>query len=55
MLLTEWNQDEAIEVAREEAREEGREEERNYFIELLNQGLTKEEIIERLQTKEEDS
>jgi len=26
MLLTEWNQDEALEVAREEAREEGREE-----------------------------
>jgi predicted transposase/invertase (TIGR01784 family) len=26
MLLTEWNQDEAIEVAREEAYEDGREE-----------------------------
>jgi len=56
MLLTEWNQDEAIEVAREEGREEGREEtreeERHYFLELLNQGLTIEEIKERLQNKE---
>jgi len=48
MLLGEWNQEEAIEVAREEAREEDRE----YFLELLNQDLTKEEIKERLQQKE---
>jgi len=53
MLLMEWNQDEAIEVAREEGREEAREEDRHYFLELLNQGLTIEEIKERLQKKEE--
>jgi len=56
MLLGEWNQDEAIEVAREEGREDGLEEgeeigmekERQYFLELLNQGLTIEEMRERL-------
>jgi hypothetical protein len=48
MLLTEWNQDEAIEVAREEAREEARES----FLELLEQGLTVEEIKKRLKQKE---
>jgi hypothetical protein len=52
MLLTEWNWDEALEVAREEAREDGREEgrekSRQHFLELLNQDLTKEEIKERL-------
>jgi len=60
MLLTEWNQDEAVEFAREEGREEGleeglekgreetRKEDRKYFLELLNQGLTIEEIKERL-------
>jgi len=56
MLLGEWNQEEAIEVAREEGREdgleEGREEERHYVLELLNQGLTIEEIKERLQREE---
>jgi predicted transposase YdaD len=56
MLMGEWNQKEAIEVAREEGmeygREEGREEERHYFLELLNQGLTVEEIKERLQKEE---
>jgi hypothetical protein len=44
MLLTEWNQDEAIEVAREE--------ERQYFLELLDQGLTIEEIKQRLKQEE---
>jgi uncharacterized protein (DUF2461 family) len=48
MLLTEWNQDEAIEVAREEAHEE----DRQFFLELLNQDLTKEEIKERLKQEE---
>jgi len=56
MLLTEWNLDEAIEVAREEGFEEGLEEGRmegrkkylQYVLELLNQGLTTEEIKERL-------
>jgi flagellar biosynthesis/type III secretory pathway protein FliH len=60
MLLTEWNQDEAIEVAREEAWEEGREEGREeaqeeyrqYFLELLEQGLTVEEIKEKNKKKE---
>jgi N-dimethylarginine dimethylaminohydrolase len=49
MLLTEWNQDEAIEVAREEAQEEYRQ----YFIELLDQGLTIREIKQRLNQKKE--
>jgi hypothetical protein len=51
MLLTEWNQDEAIEVAREEAREEAQEEYRQYFLELLDQGLTIREIKQRLNQK----
>jgi phosphotransacetylase len=53
MLLTEWNLDEAIEVAREEAREETREEDWEYFLELLDQGLTIEEIKERLKQEKE--
>jgi hypothetical protein len=52
MLLGEWDQEEAIEVAREEAREEAHEEAREHFLELLNQDLTIEEIKERLQQKE---
>jgi len=56
MLLGEWNQEEAIEVAREEALEDGieigmekgQEKSRQYFLELLNQGLTIEEIKARL-------
>jgi predicted transposase/invertase (TIGR01784 family) len=56
MLLGEWDQEEAIEVAREEGEETGREEahkeDRLYFLELLNQGLTIEEIKERLQQEE---
>jgi predicted transposase/invertase (TIGR01784 family) len=60
MLLTEWNWDDALEVAREEGwedglekgreegMEKGREESRLHFLELLNQGLTKEEIKLRL-------
>jgi len=34
---------------REEGHKEGREEERKYFLNMLNQGLTVEEIRERLQ------
>jgi hypothetical protein len=41
MLLTEWNQDEAIEVAREEGREE--------ILKLFERGLSIEEIKEKLQ------
>ena len=48
MLLEEWNMDDALAVAREEAWEECREEERSHFIKLLEQGLTVEEIKERL-------
>jgi len=44
MLLTEWNTEEAKVVWREEGREEGRQ----FFLELLNQGLTAEEIKQRL-------
>ena len=66
MLLTEWNLDEAKEVWREEAWEEGREagrEEgreagwvkgteagREYFLGLLNQGLSIDEIKLQLET-----
>jgi flagellar biosynthesis/type III secretory pathway protein FliH len=52
MLMSEWNQDEALEVAREEGREdgleEGREEGQQYVLELLDQNLTIEEIKQRL-------
>jgi len=53
MLLEEWNTEDAIAFAREESREETREEERAYFLKLLDQGLTIEEIKERL--KEESN
>jgi len=57
MLLGAWNWDTAKEVWQEEAREEGLEEglEKGmyYVLDLLNQGLTKEEINERIQKKEE--
>jgi predicted transposase YdaD len=43
------NRREAREEGREEGREEAHEEDRLYFLELLNQGLTIEEIKERLQ------
>jgi hypothetical protein len=48
MLLTEWNQDEYLEVACEEAREEGREEGREEILKLFEQGLSVDEIKERL-------
>jgi len=56
MILTEWNTEDAIAFAREEGREEGIEEGReeareNYkqqFLELINQGLTAEEIKQRI-------
>jgi len=53
MLITEWNQEEAIAVAREEGIEIGvektREEERKNFLELLHQGLSIDEMIQRLE------
>jgi len=52
MLLTEWNTEEAKVVWREEGFEDGlekgREEGRQFFLELLNQGLTAEEMKQRL-------
>jgi len=48
MLYTEWNWDTAFEVAREEAFEDGSEKTRQYVLELLDQGLTTEEIKQRL-------
>jgi hypothetical protein len=51
MLLTEWNWDDALEVAHEE----GRDENRQYVLELINQGLTIEEIKQRLNQQEEVS
>jgi hypothetical protein len=56
MLFTEWNWDDALEVAREEGREDGleegmeigREKSRQYFLDMINKGLTIEEIKERL-------
>ena len=44
MILEEWNTDDAIAFAREEGREDGREE----VMDLMAQGLTVEEIKERL-------
>ena len=53
MILTEWNTEDAIAFAREEeredGREEGREEEKQQMLELINQGLTVEEIKLKLQ------
>jgi flagellar biosynthesis/type III secretory pathway protein FliH len=55
MIFTEWNWDDALEVAREEGHEDGFEEgfekSRQYFLEMINQGLSIEEIKQRL-TKE---
>ncbi|GBU26698.1 hypothetical protein R84B8_00208 [Treponema sp. R8-4-B8] len=47
----EYDREMDIAVNRREAWEDGREEERKYFLELLEQGFTKEEIKERLQQK----
>ena len=56
MILTEWNTEDAIAFAREEGREEGRElgfelgreegldNERKYILELLEQGLSLEDV-----------
>jgi predicted transposase/invertase (TIGR01784 family) len=52
MLLEEWNMEDAEKVWREEAKEEGREEaryqERKHFFDLLDRGLSPEEIKQRL-------
>jgi len=53
MLYAEYDPEVEMRVVREEALEEGeeigQEKSRLYFLELLNQDLTKEEIKERLQ------
>ena len=57
MLITEWNTEDAIAVAREEGLEEGlerglergREDERKYVLELFSRGLAAEEIKQRLE------
>ena len=51
-LVGPWDHEEALEVAREEGREEIRKEVRRYFLELLNQGLSIDEIKVRLNQKE---
>ena len=52
MLTTEWNWDTAKKVwqdeAREEGREEGEEKSRKYFLEMIDHGLSIDEIKERL-------
>jgi len=52
MLTAEYDREMDIAVNRREAREEAHKEDRHYFLELLNQDLTKEEIKERLQREE---
>ena len=47
-LMAELDRNSKLHEAREEGREEGRNEERQYVIELLKQGLSSEEIIQRL-------
>ena len=67
MIFTEWNWDDALEVAREEGREDGLEEgmaqgmtqgmekSRQHFLEMISQGLSIEEIKRRLKQEEEIS
>ncbi len=71
MLLEEWNMEDAKKVWREEAREEGREEgmaigiekgrdegrlkERQRFFELLDRGLSAEEIKRQLSLENYDN
>jgi len=50
MLITEWSTEEAKQVWFEEGREEGREENIQYVLELLNQGLSADEIKQRLES-----
>jgi len=52
MLLEEWNMEDAIAFAREEAREDGREEGRQHVLNLLNQGLTIDEIKQQLEIEQ---
>jgi len=48
MLTTEWNWDTAKEVWQDEAREEGREEGHEEILKLFEQGLSIDEVKERL-------
>ena len=49
MLMVEWDMDKALAVRYEEGMEQGREKEREYFLQLLNQGLSVDEIKHRLE------
>ena len=49
MLLTEWNTEEAKQVWFEEGHEKGLEEQKQRVLEWLNQGLSVEEIKQRLE------
>jgi len=53
MLLEEWNMEDALAYAREEAREDALAEANQYVLELINQGLTTEEIKLRLEQQPE--
>ena len=48
MILEEWNLEDAIAFARKETREETQKEDHKYFLELLDKGLSNEEIKQRL-------
>jgi len=52
MIFAEWNWDTALKVAREEGREEGSEDNRQYVLDMINNGLSIEEIKQRLNQKE---
>lgn len=63
MLLEEWNQEDAIAYARKEGREDGiefgmekgREERDTYFLELLDQGLSRDEIKQRIYSERKNT
>jgi hypothetical protein len=48
MLMTEWNMEDALDVRYEEGLEDGIERERNYILELFDQGLPIDEIKSKL-------
>jgi len=48
MIFTEWNLDDALEVAREEAHEDGRDAERNEILDLIKKGYTSADIKNHL-------
>lgn len=50
MLITEWNQDEALKVRFEEGLEQGREEARKLTFSLVNQAGSMEELKKMFET-----